>query len=249
MCLLVVNKNPGGVTRNHFENAWSNNPDGFGMAFAHEGVIHTYKNLESAEESYGVYAGLREKHKGAFILHFRLATEGTVDEKNCHPFEIRKDLVFAHNGIISITPKPGASDTSAFRDLLRELPKNFLQVPALVDLIQLATIGSKLAFLTASGAYKILGERSGEWTPSGDWFSNRTHLHSARLWVGKTHRWYREMERGDFEYYSRCTLCDRYSDDILYDGEDPVCRQCHAFLGITWTREETIHSKLTLPTV
>ena len=44
------------------------------------------------------------------ILHFRLATHGSVCKANCHPFK-KKDVYFAHNGVLDITPIGNKTDS------------------------------------------------------------------------------------------------------------------------------------------
>lgn len=44
------------------------------------------------------------------IMHFRLATHGKVSKGNCHPFK-RGDVYFAHNGVLSIVPYIGKTDS------------------------------------------------------------------------------------------------------------------------------------------
>ena len=44
------------------------------------------------------------------IMHFRLATHGCVCKSNCHPFK-REDICFAHNGVLSIVPFRGKTDS------------------------------------------------------------------------------------------------------------------------------------------
>ncbi len=38
------------------------------------------------------------------IIHFRIATSGTVDEDNRHPFPVHPGMVMAHNGILENIP-------------------------------------------------------------------------------------------------------------------------------------------------
>jgi len=44
------------------------------------------------------------------IIHFRLATNGSVCDRNCHPFR-RGDLFFAHNGIANIFVRNDMTDS------------------------------------------------------------------------------------------------------------------------------------------
>lgn len=52
------------------------------------------------------------------IIHFRLATHGSVCDANCHPF-MYGDLAFAHNGILNVTPLDDATDSeTAFYNVI-----------------------------------------------------------------------------------------------------------------------------------
>lgn len=44
------------------------------------------------------------------IIHFRLATHGSIKRANCHPFN-RGDVWFAHNGILNIQPMGDMTDS------------------------------------------------------------------------------------------------------------------------------------------
>ena len=54
------------------------------------------------------------------MMHFRLATHGSVKKANCHPFhDDATDTWFAHNGILDITPIGDMTDSeTAFREIL-----------------------------------------------------------------------------------------------------------------------------------
>lgn len=44
------------------------------------------------------------------IIHFRLATHGSIKRMNCHPFKCG-DIYFAHNGILNIKPSGDKTDS------------------------------------------------------------------------------------------------------------------------------------------
>lgn len=52
------------------------------------------------------------------IIHFRLATHGSIKKANCHPFN-RGDVWFAHNGILNIRPEGDMTDSEmAFQTII-----------------------------------------------------------------------------------------------------------------------------------
>lgn len=44
------------------------------------------------------------------IIHFRLATHGSIKKANCHPFHLG-DVFFAHNGILNVWPMKDKTDS------------------------------------------------------------------------------------------------------------------------------------------
>ncbi len=51
----------------------------------------------------------------AAILHFRLATHGSIGVKNCHPFHDKAhSLFFAHNGVLPIEATNDRTDSETF---------------------------------------------------------------------------------------------------------------------------------------
>src|SRR6266576_2889542 len=77
---------------------FSNNKDGAGFAYAHEGKIHMQKGFFTFEGFWSSYRLMPENVP--FVVHFRKVSSGPKDAKNCHPWEIDKNHVFAHNGTI-----------------------------------------------------------------------------------------------------------------------------------------------------
>ena len=44
------------------------------------------------------------------IIHFRLATHGSICRANCHPF-VENGVYFAHNGVLNVTPVADMTDS------------------------------------------------------------------------------------------------------------------------------------------
>ena len=44
------------------------------------------------------------------IIHFRLATHGSICRANCHPF-VENGVYFAHNGVLTVTPVADMTDS------------------------------------------------------------------------------------------------------------------------------------------
>jgi hypothetical protein len=114
-----------------------------------------------------------------FLIHFRIATHGTIDEYNCHPFQINKTQAFIHNGIIPNMPNDGKldlrSDTRIFKDnVLRKLPQGWETNPAIKVLIESAIGMSKLCVLNIDNTFQIYKEASGHWKDDV-WYSNKSY--------------------------------------------------------------------------
>jgi glutamine amidotransferase len=169
------------------KNGANYNDDGHGWAVASKKFglqigkdMDFYKSFEKFEEA-------RESHgpDSLAMFHSRMATHGSTDEFNIHPFYVKdENTVMAHNGILSSLwqPKKGdrRSDTRIFAD--RTLP-NYLTERGIPsrrggrDLGRLIGTGNKLVIMSiASGEPKVrivnshLGQHSGGVWYSNDWY-------------------------------------------------------------------------------
>ena len=176
MCLLITA--PSGiksVTNKELKNGFNGNPDSTGIAYwdAPSGRMVLKKMLSLKEL---IRLKKTTLDNVPCIVHFRMATHGTVDTYNCHPFE-RSNWVMAHNGIISrkelIIPK-GKSDTHAYADMLMSMDFHTLAERRL-EIEEFVGVGNKLAFFSIDGEeYFIANEKLGHWRDKV-WFSNRSY--------------------------------------------------------------------------
>jgi hypothetical protein len=59
------------------------------------------------------------------ILHFRLATNGSICRANCHPF-VENGVYFAHNGVLNVYPVGDMTDSEiAFRTMVYPAIKKY----------------------------------------------------------------------------------------------------------------------------
>lgn len=104
MCVLIVK--PAGVKMPSYDllkQAYQANPHGCGFATKYDYFktlsFDTFmKRLSSVGDDEDV------------IIHFRLATHGSIKRANCHPFK-KGNIYFAHNGILNITPIGDKTDS------------------------------------------------------------------------------------------------------------------------------------------
>ena len=96
------------------------------------------------------------------IIHFRLATHGSVRRSNCHPFyDAATGTYFAHNGVLNVHPKGDWTDSeTAFRRLLVPYIKRYgldsEEVHFVIAQVR-ANTGSKFAFLQGD-EIRLFGE-------------------------------------------------------------------------------------------
>lgn len=112
MCVIIVK--PAGVkipTNEIITAAYHTNPHGCGIV----SPTQFYKGT-----SYRSFKRILNKVSidEPCIIHFRLATHGSICRANCHPFR-RGDVWFAHNGILSIKPIGDMTDSeTAFQQVI-----------------------------------------------------------------------------------------------------------------------------------
>lgn len=113
------------------------------------------------------------------LLHFRLATHGSIKRANCHPFhDDESDTWFMHNGILDIEPIGDMTDSeTAFRKILApEIQAHGLRSDDLQYAVKSVIGYSKFAFLQGDDV-KLFGDWQ-RWF--GCWFSNLRF----RWWLG-----------------------------------------------------------------
>lgn len=92
------------------------------------------------------------------IIHFRLATHGSIKRANCHPFNIG-DVWFAHNGILNIKPDGDLTDSeTAFNNIIYPAIERYGFGSARMETVVNRVIGcSKFAFLCGDDV-KLYGD-------------------------------------------------------------------------------------------
>lgn len=177
MCItLLSTKNR--PTEETLRICFANNKDGAGLAWAHDGKLYLEKGFFSFNEFWAVYKQI-PKENTALIAHFRKITTGPKDKKNCHPWHIDENHVFAHNGTFKQFEDKKAdklSDTGKFvngilKPMFKICPVMWRNewMKSLLD----AYVGSKnkCIILSNTGEYSILNQQDGLWD-NGVWYSN-----------------------------------------------------------------------------
>ncbi len=248
MCIIIAK--PAGTTVDFdiLRNCWDSNPHGAGIAYAMDGQLVIEKGFMTFNNLKQFIIDPIQWEDVPMLIHFRIATQGSKDKDNTHPFEVVPGkLAFAHNGMMTdmvVSEKPELSDTNVFcRYVLKQLPHNFLNNSGIVTLIYNSLGGwNKLAFLDNEGNITIFNESDG-CEEEGVWYSNEDYLDFVTHLVGyhqaaKTRATVRTVEE-----QTQCEMVDEwYCQDCAtwFDaresqdfnglerdwGMDPACPLC-----------------------
>jgi glutamine amidotransferase len=203
MCIAIYKPAHKDIDRETLERCYDANPDGCGLAFIENGELSIYASM-NFEDFYDLYLEcLAEAPESPFLLHFRIATHGSVDEDNCHPFFIDDEHVFMHNG--TITPMTqycnrgrGKSDTVEFGErILENLPDGWFMNKAIKALIEHYIGWSKIVVMDADGNVDIFNEDKGVWD-NGIWYSNTTYKPIIKTFISDS-------------IWEQCDFCDKWS--------------------------------------
>jgi hypothetical protein len=156
------------------QRAYTANHDGCGFAVRIKGQVLIEKGLWSFEE---FWARILPYMQYDAIIHFRMASMGTVNAENCHPFALVGGGALIHNGHMQAYGTLSQSDTSQWVEhvlnpLLRTYP-DALSQPTIQTLLADSIGYSKMVLLTAKDTL-ILNEETGH-AKGGIWYSNRSY--------------------------------------------------------------------------
>lgn len=91
------------------------------------------------------------------IIHFRMATHGSIKLANCHPFR-QNGVYFAHNGILDIEPIKDMTDSeTAFRTQIMPIIKHFGYDSRYLNFVVQEIIGSSRFAMMHKGKVKLFG--------------------------------------------------------------------------------------------
>ncbi len=212
MCLAILQLPGSKISRRELREAFRCNDDGAGFMYNRDGELIIRKGFFSFRSFYSTYRNdYTRNQKSVFVIHFRAATHGNKDKLNCHPFRVKNEVGFVHNGILSgYSYTHNLSDTALFNiNVLQNLPKTFMFNKGIVKLLNefCDNESSKMVILDGEGNYLVLNETEGHWR-DGAWFSGYSY---AILTTGKN------TEGGMLK-------CD-------------CCREEHNHTELTWVEE------------
>lgn len=184
MCVIIIK--PAGVkmpSNNTLRNAYLANPHGCGFASTN----HVFKSLNYAAFIDHLAA---VDDSEACIIHFRLATHGSIKRSNCHPF-VKNDVYFAHNGILDIQPIGDKTDSeTAFIKYIYPTIKNYGLNSAEVDYVINRMIGFSKFAIMRSGSREVKTYGCFIEQPDGCLYSNLRFLTVDRRYSKILHQIY-----------------------------------------------------------
>lgn len=206
MCVIVAQPKGTTLQDDRLSRLWDRNKDGGGFAYIDsDDQLQVVKSMDKDEYIHKFKSARGRNPESDFLLHMRIATHGSVNLDNVHPFRVDEHTVMAHNGIIKIEsakakswkptegqklPKYGddpwdRSDTRIFvEEMLPELPENWLDNPMLVQMVEDFIGGSKLMFVTTNPKLQqslyILNAKMGT-VVDQMWFSNTHGVHPPKV--------------------------------------------------------------------
>lgn len=187
MCLIIANTTGSIVPDEHIEAAFSNNKDGFGIMYAKDGILRVQRGLFDLPNILRIFKKFNDA-KMPYVAHFRYATHGTTNARNCHPFPVsmkQGGVAMVHNGTLAGNEWRSShkSDTALLVDRISSHIENYdfdvselfaKHIPE-VETRYGSSIGSdKLVFMNGRGTINIYNESKGIWLgDEGDvWYSN-----------------------------------------------------------------------------
>lgn len=144
------------------------NPHGMGFADTDGNSVKTL------DLSVFLQAVKRRRTEAACIIHFRLATHGSISEKNCHPFhDPNTDIWFAHNGVLPIRPKNDMTDSEIFfRERFLPRLNEYGDTPELWDYVERERGSSRFVFMRGDRVVTL-----------GTWHNHRGVYYSNLNWM------------------------------------------------------------------
>lgn len=176
MCLIFERKIGGGrIDWDLLERGYRRNPDGAGVLYREGDRWHAEKSLVWPWEDLRYMLTGLDRTADRWAVHFRWATVGGLDDRNCHPHSLGGGSWLMHNGTARVAcPYKGRSDSWHLARGLRKGGRDILW------LLRQAT-GSRLLIAHRDGELV----RVGEWHErAAGWFSNDRCFLNRKITVG-----------------------------------------------------------------
>ena len=233
MCIIVVK--PSGKrlpSKQILSKCFSSNPHGAGFMYNNpqneynSDTITIAKGFMDFESFYYAITSITADnfYNSDLVIHFRYATQGSINSKNCHPFPVSKKIKdlqaiscitttgIAHNGVISfcsIPNKHDLSDTQIFiKDILSQVPQDQLK-----DNYPYEKTYSKFTILDKDG-FSLIGDFIED---DGIFYSNTSYIPYEYTYTSRHYKPY--IKRGTTHNKYAITAWEYNSNDSYIDEE------------------------------
>jgi hypothetical protein len=178
MCIAIAQKAGHEISTERLRTCARHNADGAGYAFVLDTptgpTVKIVKSLKwsNIEKQYR-RDWHRHGHNTPFLIHFRIASHGSVAFENCHPFPSQGGSAMIHNGMLPMyAGERDQSDTARFARLVSQLPNDWADDWEWPTILQEA-VGrqNKVAWLFPDRRVLILNESAGV-KDGENWYSN-----------------------------------------------------------------------------
>ena len=186
MCVIVHQDSAANISKDFARELWKINPDGGGFAYLDDDKTLQMQKHMDFPTFWSNFETARSTHpRRDFMMHMRIATHGSIDITNVHPFQLDAYTIMAHNGIIheiadelDLDETDDRTDTEVFvREVLSLLPRGWLDNRHIRKMVEEYVGWSRLMFLTNDPMLEHTVYKLGDW----DWdmgvhLSNDNHL-------------------------------------------------------------------------
>ena len=181
MCVIVVMPPNKTVDFDNLLQCTYENDDGSGWVIRTPHGLEMYRSAKEIDSVISTFIAARAKWPNSWaVWHSRLATHGTIEDVNTHPFMVPgQDWAMVHNGILPLSDGPFKSDRSDSRILAEDhfsgqdwatLRENKTHVERWLS-------GDKVVLISGpkqkGGPVIIFNEKRGDWDKTDDcWYSH-----------------------------------------------------------------------------
>lgn len=100
MCIAIYKPAGKRIPLEYLEESFKYNPDGSGFAWAEDGEVTIVRGMFTYEDFLKEWKDHDQLISHNALIHFRIATHGSIDKENCHPFPLKEGALI-HNGVFS----------------------------------------------------------------------------------------------------------------------------------------------------
>lgn len=248
MCIAIYK--PKGFampSKKSLRNCFENNNDGAGFMYAFDDKVHILKGFETFSD---FHKSLKSEMKKIdktngfntdLVLHFRISTQGGVQQGLTHPYPICDDYDFmrstecicdmglAHNGIIDVSSNYYVKDHNDTMEFIKEIlspmingRRNFYKSNALNSVVN---------YLLGKSNKIVILDGSGKATMYGDWIEDHGVYYSNESYKRNLYSW----KKTDFSKFklTKNSLSIEQHTDLMNTGYC-YCEKCGDLLYLSY---------------